>query len=190
MRKLIASINITIDGFMAGPNCELDWHINRWTAEMAEAQCKQLSRADTILLGRTTYNAMAAYWPVVKSDLSFPRGDLAFADLMNSRQKVVFSRTVKELAWENSVQMRGNLGSQVYRLKKLQGNDIIIYGSSKLIAGLMRLGIIDEYILWIHPVILGSGKPLFTKTKSFSNMRLFNVQQFDSGVVLLHHCRV
>jgi dihydrofolate reductase len=190
MRKLIISVNVTLDGFMAGPNCELDWHFNRWTAEMAEIQSKQLSRADTILLGRTTYTAMAAYWSAVRSNLCFPRGDLAFADLMNSRQKVVFSRTVKELTWENSVQISGNLGSEVYKLKKLDGNDIIIYGSSKLIGGLIKLGIIDEYILWIHPVMLGTGKPLFGKTKDLTDMRLSNVQQFDTGVVLLHYSRI
>lgn len=190
MRKLIISVNTTLDGYMAGPDCELDWHFTRWTPEMAEAQCRQLSCADTLLLGRITYNAMANYWSAVRSDLCFPREDLAFADLMHSRQKVVFSRTLKELIWENSVQMSGNLGSEVYKLKKLAGNDIIIYGSSKLISSLLRLGLIDEYILWIHPVMLGTGKPLFSKTKNFSNMRLSNVQQFDSGVVLLHHCRV
>jgi dihydrofolate reductase len=187
MRKLIVSVNVTLDGFMAGPNCELDWHFSRWTAEMAEMQSKQLSRADAILLGRTTYNAMAAYWSAVRSDLSFPREDLAFADLMNSRKKVVFSRTVIELNWENSVQISGNLGSEIYKLKKQNGNDIIIYGSSKLIGGLIKLGIIDEYILWIHPVMLGTGKPLFGKTKHLTNMRLSNVKQFNSGVVLLHY---
>jgi len=187
MRKLIVSVNTTLDGFMAGPDCELDWHFTRWTPEMAEVQSKQLSRADTILLGRITYNAMAAYWSAVKADLSFPREDLAFAELMNSRQKVVFSRTVKHLSWENSVQLSGNLGSHIYKLKRIGGNDIIIYGSSKLIAGLMRLGVIDEYILWIHPVMLGVGKPLFSKTKNVTNMKLSNTRQFDSGVMLLHY---
>jgi len=190
MRKLIVSVNVTLDGFMAGPNCELDWHFNRWTAEMAEIQTKQLSRADTILLGRTTYIAMAAYWSVVRSDLCFPREDLAFAELMHSRQKVVFSRTIQELTWENSLQICGNLGSEVYKLKKLDGNDIIIYGSSKLIGGLIKLGIVDEYILWIHPLMLGAGKPLFRKTKGLTNMRLSNVQRFNSGVVLLHYNRI
>ncbi len=187
MRKLIASVNVTLDGFMAGPNCELDWHFNRWTIEMAEVQSKQLSCADTVLLGRVTYNAMAAYWSAVKCDLSFPREDLAFADLMNSRQKVVFSRTITQLNWENSIRLSGNLGSEIYRLKKSEGNDIIIYGSSKLIGGLIKLGIIDEYILWVHPVILGTGKSLFGKMKEPADMQLAKVQQFNSGVVLLQY---
>ena len=187
MRKLIVSVNITLDGFMAGPNCELDWHFNRWTAEMAEIQSKQLSCADTILLGRVTYNAMGAYWSAARSDLSFPREDLAFVDLMNSRQKVVFSRTLTQLNWENSIQLSGNLGSEIYRLKKSEGNDIIIYGSSKLISGLNPLGIIDEYLLWVHPVILGTGKPLFSKVKEPADMQLTKVQQFSSGVVLLQY---
>jgi len=190
MRKLIISVNITLDGFMAGPDCELDWHFTRWTPEMAEAQSKQLSRADTILLGRVTYNAMATYWSAVKSNLCFPREDLAFADLMNSRQKVVFSRTLRKLNWENSIQISGNLGSEVYKLKRSAGSDILIYGSSKLVSGLLKLGIIDEYVLWIHPVMLGTGKPLFSKTKNITDMRLADVQQFNSGVMLLHYNRI
>lgn len=190
MRKLIASVNITLDGFMAGPNHELDWHFTRWTTEMAEVQSKQLSKADTILLGRVTYNAMAAYWQAVKADLCFPREDLAFADLINSRQKVVFSRTENNLNWQNSVRIYGNLSSEIYRLKKLPGKDIIIYGSARLVGSLIRLGVIDEYILWMHPVLLGNGKPLFGKTSELTNMRLSQVQQFSSDVVLLYYSRI
>ncbi|MGY3213555.1 dihydrofolate reductase family protein [Mucilaginibacter sp. HD30] len=190
MRKLILSVNVTVDGFMAGPNCELDWHFSRWTAEMAEAQSRQLSRADTVLLGRVTYKAMAAYWSATRSDLCFPREDLAFADLINSRQKVVFSRTLTDLNWTNSVRVSGNIGSEIYKLKNLQGNDIIIYGSSKLVSSLMRLGVIDEYVMWVHPVILGSGKLLFSKTKFITNMQVSRVQRFDSGVVLLHYSKL
>jgi dihydrofolate reductase len=187
MRKLIASVNITLDGFMAGPNCELDWHFTRWTSEMAEVQTKQLSGADTILLGRITYIGMAAYWSSVSADLSFPREDLAFADLMNSRQKVVFSQTINELRWGNSKKINGNLRSEIHRLKKSGGEDIIIYGSGKLVSSLMRMGVIDEYILWMHPVLLGAGKPLFGNITDITNMQLFKNQRFESGVVMLHY---
>ena len=102
MRKLIVSMNITLDGFMAGPDCELDWHFSRWTKEMADAQLEQLSKADALLLGRNTYNAMSGYWNGVMADLSFPREDIAFAELMNTRQKIVVSQTEPHLNWNNS----------------------------------------------------------------------------------------
>ena len=99
MRKVIVSMNVTLDGFMAGPNCELDWHFSFWNEEMAEYASEQLSHADTILLGRITYKAMAKYWPSMAMDLSYPREDIAFAGMMNSYKKIVFSNTLNEVHW-------------------------------------------------------------------------------------------
>ena len=81
MRKVIVSMNVTLDGFMSGVNCELDWHFQRWTKDMADSLYSQLSEVDTILLGRVTYAAMANFWPHKAKDLSFPREDIAFADV-------------------------------------------------------------------------------------------------------------
>src|SRR5688572_29446129 len=94
MRKVIASINVSLDNYMSGPNCELDWHFQRWGPDLALSFCQQLSTADTILLGRVTYCAMALYWPQKAQDLSFPREDIAFADMMNNHTKVVFTKTL------------------------------------------------------------------------------------------------
>ncbi len=190
MRKLVASVNITLDGFMAGPNCELDWHFSRWTPEMADVQTQLLIAADTILLGRVTYTAMAAYWPGVSANLTFPRHDLAFANMMNSLKKVVFSKTINHLNWQNSIKISGSLAAEIYKLKRQRGEDIMIYGSSKLMSGLMKLNLIDEYALWVHPVLLGKGKPLFGKLDGLTDMRLSNVQQFSSDVVLLQYVKV
>ena len=88
-------MNVTLDGFMAGPDCELDWHFNYWNEEMAKCAGEQLSNADTILLGRITYKAMARFWPSKMKDLLGPRHDIAFASMINSYQKVVFSKTLK-----------------------------------------------------------------------------------------------
>ena len=190
MRKLVASVNITLDGFIAGPNCELDWHFSRWTTEMADVQTSLLSNADTILLGRITYNAMAAYWPQVITNPSFPRHDLAFADLMNSRKKVVFSNTIDALNWQNSTKLSGKVGPEIHKLKQMPGKDIMIYGSSKLMSDLVKLGLIDHFALWVHPVLLGKGKPLFGKTDGITDMRLSQVRQFSSDVVLLQYVKL
>ena len=187
MRKLIVSMNVTLDGYMSGPNCELGWHFQTWTKEMADSLFDQLSRADTILLGRITYSAMAEYWPAKTTDPAFPREDIAFADLMNRQLKLVFSSTLKSPEWSNSTLLRGNLRREVLRLKKSIGSDIIIYGSGKIVQALMRYGLIDEYQLWIHPVLLGQGKPLFDDPRKRLCMKLFESKCFDSGVVLLYY---
>lgn len=187
MRKLIVSMNITLDGFMAGPNCELDWHFKSWTTEMAESQCEQLSHADTILLGGVTYRAMARYWPTVNTDLSFPRGDIAFADMMNSYNKIVFSKSLNILPWNNTRLIKGSLHREIQELKAQHGKDIIIYGSGKLVSSLIRFGLIDQYVLWMHPVVLGKGKPLFAKLQDTLNLQLVKQHQFRSGVMLLYY---
>lgn len=185
MRKVIVSMNVTLDGFMSGPDCELDWHFQCWTDEMAVSLCQQLGNADTILLGRVTYSAMARYWPAKASDLSIPREDIAFADMMNKYDKIVFSKTLSTPGWQNSRIIRGNARQEVLKLKHQEGKDMIIYGSSRLVASLMRYGLIDTYVLWLHPVILGRGKPLFPKLQERQGMKLRHSRAFSSGVVLL-----
>lgn len=189
MRKIIASINMTLDGFMAGPRCEMDWHFRYWTEEMAEITEKVLSEADTILLGRVTYEAMASYWSSVVYDLSFPREDLAIAEMMNSHTKVVFSRSLVRTCWKNSRIAGANIRSEIARLKgdrEDRNKNILLYGSHSLVLTLLRMNLIDEYHLWIHPVFLGSGKPLFV-TPPVQQLRLLHSQAFNSGVVLLRY---
>jgi dihydrofolate reductase len=187
MRKVIASINVTLDSYMSGPNCELDWHFERWGPDLAQSFCEQLSNADTILLGRITYCAMAMYWPKKSQDLSFPREDIAFADMMNNYTKVVFTNTLKNSVWDNSKLLKGNLKKEMLNLKKQPGKDIIIYGSGKLISCLNELGLIDQYTLWVHPVILGRGKPLFRYLSENLDMKLVKTNTFHSGVVMLDY---
>jgi dihydrofolate reductase len=187
MRKIIVSLNITIDGFIAGPDCELDWHFENWAPDMAAFLCEQLSMADTILLGRITYCAMAGYWPGKSADLSLPREDIAFADMMNNYQKVVVSSTLTRAIWNNTHMVTGNIRQAIGTLKRLPGKNIIVYGSGQLVTSLIRLNLVDEYVLWMHPLILGKGKPLFKGIKDRLNMRLENIKTFQSGVVALHY---
>jgi dihydrofolate reductase len=187
MRKVVLSMNLTLDGFMAGPNCELDWHFETWAPDMANSLCEQLSKADTIILGRITYCAMARYWPGRASDLSFPREDLAFAEMMNSYEKVVFSKTMTTPIWNNSRLVNGNLKKEILRLKQQKGKDIIIYGSGKLVTSLIKLNLIDAYQLWMHPIVLSKGKRLFCELQHKLNMKLMKLEQFDSGVVVLYY---
>ncbi len=183
-------MNVTLDGFMSGENCELDWHFQSWTTEMAECLCEELSKADTILLGRITYNAMAKYWPLRSTDLSYCREDIAFAELMNSYRKIVISKTLSETKWNNTQVVKKNLEREIMELKKQPGKNVIIYGSCKLVAALMRMNLIDEYQVWIHPVLLGKGKPLFNQGILYQKsiqMRLYKTRTFSSGVAVLYY---
>jgi dihydrofolate reductase len=185
MRKVIVSMNVTLDGFMSGPNCELDWHFQSWTEEMAESTAELLGDADTILFGRVTYKAMASYWSSKTTTLTTSREDIDFAMMMNSYTKIVFSKTLVKPEWNNSRIMRGDIAASIIELKKLPGRNMIIYGSGRMVDSLIQLGLVDEYQLWVHPVIIGKGKPLFNNLHSTINLELYKAKRFSSGVMLL-----
>ncbi len=174
---------------MAGPDSELDWHFERWSTEMGESLSGELGKADTIILGRVTYNAMADYWPLRSGCLSIAREDIAFADMMNSHTKVVFSKTIHETHWNNSRVVKGNLRSEIQKMKLEQGKDMILFGSGKLVTALIHEDLVDEYRLWIHPVLLGNGKPFFNAINNKQELQLIDRKSFPSGVIELRYAR-
>ncbi len=187
MRKIIVSMNITLDGFIAGPDCELDWHFSRWTTEMAEALSEKLSEADTILFGRVTYNAMAGYWQSRCHHSDLAREEFAFAEMMCRYRKIVFSRTMQSTSWENSMIVKGNIQEEITALKQRSGKDMIVYGSGRLVSALMKKDLIDGYTLWIHPVLLGKGKRFSLGLTKVRNMELKESITFQSGVVKMEY---
>lgn len=189
MRKLIVSMNITLDGYISGPDCELDWHFESWTRDMGMRLTEELSRADTILLGRVTYQVMARYWPAKEAEISCGH-DRDFAAMMNRYHKIAFSNTLREAGWNNSKLIGGDLKhtvTDIKRSRKGHNKNIMIYGSGTLVSALVQLGLVDEYQLWVHPVVLGKGKPLFGELKNRAPLDLIRSNTFGSGVVLLHY---
>ena len=187
MRKIIVSMNVTLDGFMAGPNCELDWHFNSWNDEMARSITQQLCEADTILLGRNTYGGMARHWSSPSANLMTPREDLDFADMLYHYPKIVFTTTMTAVNWNNVRFFSGNIYKKVTWLKSQPGKSMMIYGRGKLVSSLAKLGLIDEYRLWVHPILLGCGKPLFKNLQQSVNLHLYKTETFSSGVVILFY---
>ena len=190
MRKIIVSMNVTLDGYMCDRNSELDWHFEHWTPDMGEAWGEELNRSDTILLGRVTYEAMANYWVSKEKDSLCARDDIAFAVMMNRHHKIVYSKTLKKTEWNNSTQIKENIKDAILQLKQstdTKSKNIIIYGSGKLVSLLMQLNLIDEYHLWVHPIILGKGKRLFKKSKNKFSLELLKSETFCSGVILLYY---
>lgn len=190
MRKLIVSINVTLDGFMAGPAGELDWHFPHWNDEMATFAYEQLCSTDSILLGRVTYQAMASYWPYEANNTAHGRIECSYARMMNSHAKIVFSRSLQTVEWRNARLVKKNIGKEVAALKQQAGLDMVVFGSGSIVAKLMQLDLIDEYVLWVHPVTLGQGIPLFRDLQHRHRLQLLHTKTFSSGVVILYYRKV
>lgn len=179
MRKILAQEMVTVDGYFAGPNGELDWFV--WDDVLKDLSMGTLKSIDTILFGRVTYEMMAAYWPAATDD------DPAITRAMNSLPKVVFSRTLERADWNNTRVVKEVVPEEIRRMKEQPGRDMVIYGSGRLVSALAGNGLIDEYRLIVNPVILGAGKSLFTGIPDRLNLRLMDTKALGSGNVLLRY---
>ncbi|WP_276485146.1 dihydrofolate reductase family protein [Paraflavitalea pollutisoli] len=187
MRKLIVSINVTLDGFMAGPAGELDWHFPHWNEEMANFAYEQLCMMDSILLGRVTYQAMASYWPYEANNTAHGLKEGNYASMMNNYAKIVFSRTLRTVEWRNARLVKKDIGKEVLALKQQPGHNMIVFGSGSIVSKLTQLDLVDEYVLWVHPITLGRGVPLFQNIRHMPALQLLRTKAFSSGVVILYY---
>jgi dihydrofolate reductase len=185
MRKVILSNMVTLDGFFEGPNKELDWQIV--DGENKEYAIDLLSKVDALLFGRVTYQLMADYWPAAATNPSTPKSDLEIADKMNNLPKIVFSKTLQEVKWNNSRLVKENIAEEISKMKQQPGKDMVIFGSGSIVSTFMQLGLIDEYRILVNPVVLGNGKPLFTGINDKQNLKLLKTRVFSSGVVILYY---
>ncbi len=184
MRKVIASVFVTVDGYMVGPNEDIGWVTNNFNEEMAKYAGDLMNSMDTILLGRVTYEIMTNFWPANTEET--PPG----AEKMNTTPKIVFSRTLEKAEWgkwSNARVVKDNAAEEITRLKRLPGKDMVIYGSANLVQGFTQFGLIDEYQLLVHPLVLGGGKRLFADMAHPVNLRLLKAEPFKNGVVVLHY---
>ena len=185
MRKVILSNLVTLDGFFEGPNKELDWHIV--DEEFKEYAIDLLSKVDALLFGRVTYQLMADYWPAAATNPSTPKSDLEIADKMNNLPKIVFSKTLQEVKWNNSRLVKENIAEEISKMKQQPGKVMVIFGSGSIVSNFMQHGLIDEYRIIVNPVVLGNGNPLFKGIKDKHNLNLLKTRAFSSGVVILYY---
>jgi dihydrofolate reductase len=172
MRKVIAGLFISLDGVVEAPQ---DWHFPYFNDEMGEAVAAQAAAADTMLLGRRTYQEFAAFWPNQSSDEPF-------ADVMNNTPKLVASTTLKEVEWQNSTLIEGDVVQALKRIKAQPGKAISITGSPTLVRSLLRAGVLDELRLLVHPIVVGHGKRLFEAEEQPIPLRLMEATTFKTGV--------
>jgi dihydrofolate reductase len=181
MRKLIAGINMTLDGFCDHTAIIPDEEIHQHYTEL-------LSNADVILYGRITYQLMQYWQPLVKN----PSGEKSmddFAIVMDKIPKIVFSHKLKNTEWDSAELANRPIEEMVKELKQQSGRDILV-GSRSLIMQLMELNLIDEYQICVHPVVAGSGLPLFEKINGRTILKLLKTKIFSSGAIILYYKRI
>ena len=190
MRKLVVTNHLTLDGVMQAPArpdedprggfAHGGWAIPYNDAVMNQVMAERMAQSGELLLGRRTYEDFYAVWP--------HRTDNPFTDVLNTTQKYVASTTLKEpLPWSNSTLLTGDTAEAVARLKEQPGKDLVILGSGALVQSLMRHNLIDEYLLTIHPLVLGSGRRLFPDGGAFAALRLVDTKTTTTGVVIARY---
>lgn len=175
-RRIILDLAITLDGFIEGENGEVDWCI--MDSEMGFTNF--LNQIDTILYGRKSYDLWGQYTPTIEDT----DDEKEMWELVHSKEKYVFSRTQKG-SDNKAIFINENITEEVNKLKNKPGKDIWLYGGASLITTFIDLGLIDEFRLSVHPVVLGEGKPLFIDIRQRLNLKLINTRTFSSGVVQL-----
>ena len=185
MGKIIYWVHQSVDGFIEGPKGEFDWPV--MGKELSAYSLELTERAGAFLYGRTVWELMSYYWPRAESISDDPH-DLAFAPVWRRTPKIVFSRTLEQP--EGNVRViGGDLEEEVTTLKLSPGKDLLLMGGSTLSAALTDLGLIDEYHIVVHPVVLGGGRPLFLQGKDRLNLQFVESRSFDARTVLLRYER-
>lgn len=183
MRKLIFAMQSSLDGYIEGPNGELDW--NR-VDEQLHRHFNELEQAtDVVLYGRRLYELMADYWPHAGDDANLPDYEREYADIWRAKPKVVFSSTLSAVEW-NSRLVGDDAVAEVARLKA-EGEGMMSVGGATLAGSLIAAGLVDEAWVYVTPVTLGGGKPMFGPETAGRQWRILGTQQFDSGVTQLRY---
>ena len=185
MRKLVLFMHTSPDGFVGGPNGEMDWI--DVSDEMFEYAGHRTREADTALYGRVTCQIMESYWPTAADQPTATKHDIEHSKWYNSVAKVVVSRTMKGAKPANTRIVGEGVTAEITKVKQAEGKEIVMFGSPSVAHALMTEHLIDDYWLFINPVLLGKGIPLFKDIKARTALRLVASHTFSSGVVCLHY---
>lgn len=181
-------MHTSLDGFVGGPNGEMDWiHVDE---EIFDYVGGETDKADTALYGRVTYEMMEAYWPTAGDQPDASKHDIHHSQWYKNVRKVVLSKTLKQDSLKNTKIISDNIAEEIQQIKNEQGENIIMFGSPSAAHALMHLNIIDDYWLFINPVLLGNGIPLFKNIEQRVGLKLTDTKTFSSGVVMVHYEKI
>jgi dihydrofolate reductase len=176
---------MSLDGFVAGPNGEMNWI--KVDEEIFDYVGKRISESDTALYGRVTYEMMENYWPTAGDEPTASKHDIEHSKWYNKAQKIVLSKTLKDADLNNTKIISDNLSDKIKEIKQQPGDEILLFGSPAATHSLIQLNLIDGYWLFVNPIILGRGIPLFVDIKDKIKLKLLATRQFTSGVTELNY---
>ena len=196
-RPVVVPHFVSLDGFVVGPEEDMSWVVDHFNPEMADDIAVAMTdQSDTFVLGRVTYQIFESYWPTAKpyepGDALAPaegKEDPRIIRALNDYPKIVFSKTLKPPAWKNTRVVREGVEEEIRRLKQQPGRAINVQGSASIVQTLARADLIDEYQLYVHPVVLGDGKPLFRPGFSRQDFERVRVKPYENGVMGLTYRR-
>lgn len=185
MRKLKLQVQMTVDGFIAGTNGEMDWMVWNWDDELKLYVEDLTNSVDCIILGRKLAEGFIPHWSRVAANPKDPEfvAGRKFTDL----HKVVFTKTIDNSPWDNTVLAKGELFDEIKKLKEKIGRDIIVYGGATFVSSLISHKLIDDFHLFVNPAVIGNGKAIFNQLDQKQNLKLINAKKFDCGIVVLNY---
>jgi dihydrofolate reductase len=179
MRKLKLQVQMSVDGFIAGKNGEMDWMTWNWDDKL-QAYVEALTEpVDCILLGRKLAQGFIPYWAANQKEKG--------ADKINNAKKVVFTKTLDHSEWDNTILAKGDLVEEITKLKNQEGKDIIVYGGGQFVSSLLKNKMIDDLYLFINPVALGEGMAIFADINNIQDFKLIGSRSFDCGITIVNY---
>lgn len=175
---------MTIDGFIAGPNSEMDWMVWNWDDKLKEYIKEITEPVDCIVLGRKLAQGFIPHWTAAFNN---PDGAEEGSKKMVETPKIVFTKTLKKSEWNNTIIANGDLDDEITKLKNQYGGDIIVYGGASFVSSLIKHGLIDELHLLINPTAIGKGMTIFKELNSTQNFNLIKAIPFECGIVVLNY---
>jgi dihydrofolate reductase len=185
MKKVVAFMHLSLDGYVAGPNGEMDWITV--DEDIFDYAGIRTSESDLALYGRVTYELMESYWPTAADQPNASRHDIEHSKWYKKVEKVIISRTMKDARRPNTTIIHDNLSANIRSLKQGTEKDIVLFGSPSIVRALTADHLIDHYWLFVNPILLGKGIKLFDPIPNAIPLRLVTSKIFPSGVVCLDY---
>ncbi|MZQ87041.1 dihydrofolate reductase [Paenibacillus sp. 5J-6] len=185
MRKVVLFMHVSLDGFVAGPNGELDWI--SYDQDLMDAADEIVKTVGSPIYGRVTYQMMENYWPTLLNNPESTQHDIDHANWIEDIGKIVISKSLKEVRWNRTTLINENIAEEIGKLKQEPGKDLVIFGSPSIAHTFIDLDLIDEYRLTVSPIVLGRGTRLFQEDKPTKRLNLLSSKTLPSGVLVLHY---